>query len=162
MNTLFIKQTGDKLLTTLWDARVIPVFNSLSYADFSDWLNRSPQGQEMRRNLAAASLIACGLPTLANLVRQWIGVGPDPLVCICYDQDTCCGSSDSSCPGPSGTSKMLARSPKFSSRFEHDEVASLERRTDNYPWTATDRQGQTWSGSFDSVDVGLPEQGARR
>ncbi len=159
---MFIKQTGDKLLTTLWDARVIPVFNSLSYADFSDWLNRSPQGQEMRRNLAAASLIACGLPTLANLVRQWIGVGPDPLVCICYDQDTCCGSSDSSCPGPSGTSKMLARSPKFSSRFEHDEVASLERRTDNYPWTATDRQGQTWSGSFDSVDVGLPEQGARR
>ncbi|KAH8902035.1 hypothetical protein BR93DRAFT_932432 [Coniochaeta sp. PMI_546] len=155
VNSLFIKQTGDKLLTTLWDARVIPVFNSLSYADFSDWLNRSPQGQEMRRNLAAASLIACGLPTLANLVRQWIGVGPDPLICICYDQDTCCGPSDSSCP--SGTSKLLARSPKFSSRFEHDdEVASLERRADSYPWAATDPQGQTWSGSFTSVDWPTP------
>lgn len=142
----------------LWDNRIRPLFTSLSYADFADWLARSGDGQGYLRDMAIADLrryMACNLQMFNDRVGQWLGKGTKPFICVCYGT-TCC-RSDEACPNPN--LKRLAQGPGLESRENitlerRDKLDSaLTRRANDYDWSAT-CNGVTYTGSYSAIDVG--------
>ena len=128
-----------------WDRQVGILFNSLSYADFSDWLARSPEGQEVRTSMLSRVLsqyIACNLQSFNDKVARWLGSGSDTFNCICYG-DQCCAPNES-CPNPDAK-RRLKRTSRPDSR-------AIERRVTPYDWEAT-RNGISYSGTYLAPDV---------
>ena len=128
--------------TQEWDRQVSFIFRSLSYADFSDWLNRSPEGQEARASMTSRTLsqyIACNLQLFNEKVARWLG--SRTFTCLCYG-DSCCGPNDS-CPNPN-SKRRLMRSLRL-----------RPRQDGTYSWTAS-RNGQTYSGTYLGVHVRRP------
>jgi len=147
-------------VTSLWDSRIIPIFNSLSYADFSDYLARSPDAQAYIQDMSLATLqgyITCNLQLFNDKVGKWKGKGNKPYVCVCLT-DNCC-ESDEACPSFS-PQKRLAHGLRLNRRedgisLRHDQPASLKKRVDSYGWSAS-RNGQSYSGSYSAIAVCWP------
>jgi hypothetical protein len=141
----------------LWDNGIRPIFTSLSYADFSDWLARSGDGQGYLRDMAIADLrryIACNLQMFNDRVGQWLGKGTKPFNCVCYGTNCC--RSDEACPNPN--LKRLAQGRGVERRQDitlerRDKLDSaLTRRANNYDWSAT-WNGVTYTGSYTALLV---------
>ena len=148
-------------IENLWDSRITPIFNSLSYADFSDYLQRSPDAQlyiqEMSRDVFQ-DYIACNMQLFNDKVGKFKGKGNKPFICICFTNNCC--EADESCPAFSPNSRRdLARGPGLLRSTEngismrHDRPASQEKRASNdYDWSAS-RNGQTYSGRYTAIAV---------
>ncbi|KAL6889989.1 hypothetical protein GGI43DRAFT_430699 [Trichoderma evansii] len=152
---LFIKKTADILLQMLWNAKTRPVFNNLSYADLSDYLLRSPDGQSILQDPGPADYIACNLAVLNDAVAKWAGP-PQSLLCICFDETTCCEPADD-CPNPA-SKRQLVRETSLGRVIPNDKSDLVERASNNYPWSATDPSGQSYSGSYTAISWPLPSE----
>lgn len=149
--------TPQSSIIQLWNDKFVPRFSSMSYADFSDWLARSGEGQGYLRDMAIADLrnyISCNLRLFNDLVGRWKGRGNKPFVCICYG--TSCCRQDESCPNPT---KRLALGPgrkgweSSALREDQQQDSGLASRAANdYTWSA-DRNGQTYSGTYTAIAV---------
>lgn len=136
-----------------WNARVRPRFNSLSYADFSDWLSRSPEGQDFQLRMNAGQLgyyLACHLQAINDKIKKWLG--SKSLVCVCYGSSCC--SKDEVCPNPGA--KRLGRSlrpngPEGRS-VGHGKIEFTIAPRAPYSWQAV-RNGVTYSGSYTAIGV---------
>ena len=154
-----LKATPDRdQAASVWNLRVVPRFNSLSYANLADWLQRSPQGQYLKAKMDAAHLgdyLACDLPKVNDLVAKWRdGGGSKTLTCICYGT-TCC-SKEESCPNLK--LKRLERSPgpggqgNVNLRRRASQESVIGARANDYRWSAV-WNGVTYSGTYTAIDV---------
>jgi hypothetical protein len=142
-----------KSIIQRWDTKVGTLFNSLSYADFSDWLSRSPEGQDLQLRMDAGKLgyyLACHLRDINDMVAKWLK--PETLVCICYGSDCC--KSDESCLNP--RFKRLSRNiklggPKGRISAEDNHESKLVARA-GLSWSAS-RGVNTYTGSYDPINV---------
>ena len=139
----------------LWNRRVPSQFNSLSYADFADYLQRSADGQAYRRNIDPSTFgefVACNLKSFNDKVEAW---KKGYFLCTCYS-DTCC-ATDEECPNfnvKRFDSGLGLDSPGNVTLEQRDNYSSgLERRADTYTWDATAPDGSKYSGAYTAIDV---------
>ncbi|KAI1875086.1 uncharacterized protein JN550_002515 [Neoarthrinium moseri] len=146
---LFLEPTITPLfaITEDWTAKFVPVFNSLSYADFADYIQRSAEGLRYRNTMGIAMLreyMACNLQMFNQKVAEWVRGGRKTFTCVCYGTDCC---EEGECYG--------AKLKRLEDRLGLDggEIIDLESRAsqrDVYPWKAK-RGAVTYSGSYNSI-----------
>lgn len=143
-----------KSVVQRWDTKVGTLFNSLSYADFSDWLRKSPEGQDLQLRMDAGRLgyyLACRLRDINDMVAKWLK--SETLVCICYGSDCC--KSDESCLNP--RFKRLSRSVRLGGPERRRLTESGQHDSKLVPraplsWSAS-RNGITYTGSYNPIAV---------
>jgi hypothetical protein len=90
ITSLFITNTSNTTLQKLWTDRATAVYSNLSFTDLADYLNQSPDGQEILAGSAPADFIACNLPNLDNEVGEWTNF--TCIDCYCPTPGTCYSS----------------------------------------------------------------------
>jgi hypothetical protein len=88
-------------LVTAYDGAVrVTQFTSLSYADFHDWLTRSPEGVYVVEHFGSTQgpqILLCNLPFYNHLVGIFKGGGGGTLLLDCPCTDTECCNGDTEC-----------------------------------------------------------------
>ncbi|KAF6841193.1 Killer toxin subunits alpha/beta 4 [Colletotrichum plurivorum] len=152
---LFVSEISPSpALVSIWNLRIPPLFSSISYADFGDYLRNSQAGQwylQRSGNFALASYITCNLQLFNDKVAQRKGKPVVPFTCTCYG-DLCCAESEDC--SDTEELKRLERSLGLSEpaklALEKSEkvtraqgAAPLQpRATSDYKWSATAPNGQ--------------------